>query len=35
MTKKAATIEIPELIEFLRKELYDLPDPRKPGNKTK
>ncbi len=35
MTKKAATIEIPELIKFLRQELYDLPDPRKPGNNTK
>ena len=35
MTKKAATIEIPELIKFLRQELHDLPDPRKPGNNTK
>ncbi len=29
MTKKTATIEIPELIKFLRQELYDLPDPLK------
>jgi len=35
MTKKAATIEIPELIQFLHKELHDLPDVRKPGNNTK
>ena len=30
-----ASIEIPELIPFLRRELHDLPDPRKPGNNTK
>ena len=35
MTKKAATIEIPELIKFLQKELHELPDVRKPGNNTK
>ena len=35
MTKKAATIEIPELIQFLYKELHELPDVRKPGNNTK
>jgi hypothetical protein len=35
MTKKAASIEIPELIQFLRQELDDLPDQRKPGNNTK
>ena len=35
MPQKAATIEIPELIDFLRQELHDLPDERKPGNNTK
>ena len=35
MTKKAASIEIPELIQFLRQELDDLPDQRKPSNNTK
>ena len=35
MTKKAVTLEISELIKFLRQELHDLPDPRKPGNNTK
>lgn len=33
--KNAATLEIPELMEFLRQELSDLPEPRKPGNNTK
>ena len=35
MTKKAVTLEIPELIQFLVQELHDLPDDRKPGNNTK
>ena len=35
MAQKAATLEIPELMEFLRKELHDIPDERKPGNNTK
>ncbi|OYE00554.1 ISNCY family transposase [Nostoc sp. 'Peltigera membranacea cyanobiont' 232] len=35
MAQKAATIEIPELIQFLRSSLNDLPDERKPGNNTK
>lgn len=35
MTKKTATLEIPELMQFLRQELNDLPDTRKPGNNTK
>lgn len=35
MTKKAVTLEISELIKFLRQELHDLPDARKPGNNTK
>jgi hypothetical protein len=35
MAQKAATLEIPELMQFLRKELHDLPDERKPGNNTK
>ncbi len=35
MVQKAATIEIPELIKFLRSSLHDLPDERKPGNNTK
>ncbi len=34
MTNKAATLEIAELIQFLRRELNDLPDLRKPGNNT-
>lgn len=29
------TLEISELIKFLRQELHDLPDARKPGNNTK
>ncbi|MBO3459298.1 ISNCY family transposase [Aetokthonos hydrillicola CCALA 1050] len=35
MAQKAATLEIPELMQFLRKELHELPDKRKPGNNTK
>ena len=35
MAKKAATLEIPELLKFLRQELHDLPDARKPGDNTK
>ena len=35
MTKKANPLEINELIQFLRQELSDLPDKRKPGNNTK
>ncbi|MBN3924520.1 MAG: ISNCY family transposase, partial [Nostoc sp. NMS4] len=35
MVQKAATIEIPELIQFLRLSLHDLPDERKPGNNTR
>ena len=35
MTPKTATIEIPELMQFLRQQLHDLPDKRKPGNNTK
>ncbi len=35
MVNKAATLEIPELMQFLRQELHDLPDQRKPGNNTK
>ena len=35
MTPKTATLEIPELIQFLRQRLHDLPDERKPGNNTK
>ena len=35
MTEKAATLEISELMQFLRQELDDLPDERKPGNKRK
>ena len=33
--KNAATLEISELIQFLRQELSELPDTRKPGNNTK
>jgi hypothetical protein len=33
--KNTATLEIPELMQFLRQELSELPDPRKPGNNTK
>jgi hypothetical protein len=35
MAIKEATLEITELIEFLRSSLHDLPDKRKPGNNTK
>jgi len=35
MAQKAATLEIPELMQFLRSLLHDLPDERKPGNNTK
>ena len=35
MTPKTATLEIPELMKFLRQQLHDLPDERKPGNNTK
>lgn len=35
MAQKAATLEISELMEFLRQELHDLPDERKPGNNTR
>ena len=35
MAQKAATLEISELRQFLRQELDDLPDERKPGNKRK
>jgi hypothetical protein len=34
MTKKAPTLEIPELLNFLHQELNELPDIRKPGNNT-
>jgi hypothetical protein len=32
--KNAATLEISDLIQFLRQELSELPDTRKPGNNT-
>lgn len=35
MTPKTATLEIPELMQFLRQQLDNLPDERKPGNNTK
>ena len=35
MAQKAATLEISELRQFLRQELDDLPDERKPGNNRK
>jgi hypothetical protein len=35
MTPKTATIEIPELMQFLRQQLHDLPDKRKPRNNRK
>ncbi|MCZ8049446.1 MAG: hypothetical protein O9290_23215 [Microcystis sp. LE19-41.2A] len=35
MAQKAATLEISELMQFLRQELDDLPDERKPGNNRK
>ena len=34
MVNKAATLEISELMQFLRQQLNDLPDLRKPGNNT-
>jgi hypothetical protein len=35
MAQKAATLEIPELMQFLRSLLHDLSDERKPGNNRK
>jgi len=35
MAQKAATLEIHELMQFLRQKLHDLPDERKPGNNTR
>jgi hypothetical protein len=35
MIPETATLEIPELMQFLRQQLHDLPDERKPGNNTK
>jgi|GEM_PF-1794505 len=35
MAQKAATLEIPELMQFLRQQLHDLPDERNPGNNTR
>ena len=35
MAQKAATLEVSELMQFLRQELHDLPDERKPGNNRK
>ena len=35
MVLKAATLEIPELMQFLRSSLSNLPDESKPGNNTK
>jgi len=35
MAQKAATLEIPESMQFLRQQLHDLPDERNPGNNTK
>ncbi len=35
MKKKTPTLEIQELLQFLQKELHDLPDERKPGNNTR
>ena len=35
MAQKAATIEIPELMQCLQSSLHNLPDERKPGNNTK
>ena len=35
MAQKAATLEVSELMQFLRQELDDLPDERKPGNNRK
>lgn len=33
--KNAATLEISDLIQFLRQELSELPETRKPWNNTK
>lgn len=35
MAQKAGTLEISELMQFLRTLLHDLPDERKPGNNTR
>jgi hypothetical protein len=35
MAQKAATLEIPELMQFLHQQLHDLPDERNPGNNTR
>lgn len=35
MAQKEASVEISELIQFLRSSLHNLPDKRKPGNNTK
>jgi len=35
MAQKAATLEISELMQFLRSLLHNLPDERKPGNNTR
>ena len=35
MAQKAATLEVSELMQFLRQELDDLPEERKPGNNRK
>jgi hypothetical protein len=35
MAKKAASLEISELMQFLHQQLHDLPDERKPGNNTR
>lgn len=32
MAPKAATLEIPELMQFLRQQLYNLPDNYLPKN---
>jgi len=34
MVQKTTTLEISDLMQFLRQELNDLPDGRKPGNNT-
>jgi hypothetical protein len=35
MAKKAGTIKIADLMQFLRQQLHSLPDERKPGNNTR
>src|SRR5579883_81555 len=35
MAQKAGTIEIAELMQFLRQQLHSLLDERKPGNNTR